>query len=346
MTNKMPRIDARKICLIRLSALGDVVHALGLINGIRRGYPDAHITWILQPVPYDMVKLQPGVDRFEIVDKKRGWRAIRDLRTRLKNDRFDLLLVPQVSFRASLVAAAVNAPVKLGYDLARARELHWLFTNRRLRRRPLAHAQDMMFEFLDYLEIPNEHPEWNFMFSEEEDTWRQEFIRPFDRPIVSFVISTSNPAKNWHAEGFASVMDGVADMGCQAVVIGGSSPRENALAKHIISLCKTQPVVALEQPIRHTMLQISCSRVVVSLDTGPLHVAVAMGIPTVGIYGYSNPRRCGPYRKYQELLVDAYSDSGEDNVPVSRKTKRGRMVGITPSRVLEKIQRALKAYPA
>jgi heptosyltransferase I len=129
------------------------------------------------------------------------------------------------------------------------------------------------------------------------------------------------------------------------MIIGGPSAIEHAAASEICRLCRSKPIIALEKPIRHTLLQISGSRLVVSPDTGPLHMAVALNIPTVGLYGYSNPRRCGPYRKYQELLIDKYNDPGEENAPITRKTRPGRMQMITPDEVIGKIELGLKNYP-
>jgi heptosyltransferase I len=91
------------------------------------------------------------------------------------------------------------------------------------------------------------------------------------------------------------------------------------------------------------MLQLSGSRIVVSPDTGPLHMAVGMNIPTIGLYGFSDPRRCGPYR-YRDLLIDKYNDYGEENSPITRATRKGKMGKITPQEVIDKIDLALKRY--
>lgn len=342
----MPRIEAEEICLIRLSSLGDTVHALSLANGLRRGYPDARITWILEPVPCEMVRYQPAVNQFVVFDKRSGLKAFRRLRNDLAAQRFDLLLVPQVSFRSSFAAAMVRAGVKLGFDRRRAREMHSLFTNRHIPPRPIRHAQDQMFEFLEYLEIPNDSPEWGFVFTDEELIWRQEFFGRFEQPAISFVVNTSNQLKNWTAERFAKVMDGVSKRGFQSLIVGGTSLREHNISDRIKSLCSAPVHIGLEPSIRKTMLQLSGSQAVVSLDTGPLHAAVAMNIPTIGLYGYSDPRRCGPYRKYRDLLVDTFTLTGEESDPVSRRTKPGRMSLITPEEVLQKIDLALAHYPA
>jgi heptosyltransferase I len=84
---------------------------------------------------------------------------------------------------------------------------------------------------------------------------------------------------------------------------------------------------------------------IVSPDTGPLHMAVAMDVPTIGLYGFTDPRRCGPYGKFQDLLIDKYNDPGEENAPITRITRPGRMARITPEMVIEKIKQGLKAYP-
>jgi heptosyltransferase I len=342
----MPKFKARKICLIRTSALGDTVHALGLVNGLRKGYPDAHLTWIIQPLPYEMVKFQKNIDRFIIFDRNRRIPEWTKLMKQLRKEYFDLLLIPHVSAKASVIAMGVRASVKIGFDFKRSREFHWLAANRHIPFRPMRHVQDQFFEFLDFLEIKDYPVEWNFVFTDEELAWRESFFQTISRPVVSFVISSSNVEKDWSLKGYAAVMDHVDRvLNLQPMIIGGPSAAEQAAALEISRLCRAKPIIALEKPIRHTMLQISGSRMVVSPDTGPLHMAVALNIPTVGLYGYSNPRRCGPYRKYGELLIDKYNDPGQENAPITRETHPGRMKLIAPDEVIAKIKLALKNYP-
>ena len=92
------------------------------------------------------------------------------------------------------------------------------------------------------------------------------------------------------------------------------------------------------------ILQLSGSSMVISPDTGPLHIAVALNVPTVSLYGYSDPRRCGPYKKYRELLIDKYTDPGEENAPITRRTRSNRMHLITPEEVIEKIELGIEKY--
>ncbi len=341
----MLKIPAKKICVIRLSALGDTVHTLGLINGLRTGYPDAHITWILQPLPYDMVKNNKTVDRYVIFDRKKGIHAWLKLAKDLKGETFDLVLMLQVSMKASLISMFVKGGVKLGFDYNRSREMHWLFTNRKIDSHEPQHVQAQFFEFLDYLGIEDYPQEWDFGFTEEELVWRDSFFNNMGRPAAAFVIASSNPKKDWPPGAYARVMDEVdKKLNLQPLILGGPSSQERVMAEEVQKLCKSDPVLALERPIRHTLLQLSGSKIVVSPDTGPLHMAVAMNVPTVSLYGYSNPRRCGPYARFHDLLIDKYNDPGEENSRITRVTKEGRIESITPEEVFEKIVLGIEKY--
>lgn len=343
----MPRINAKKICLIRTSALGDTVHALGLVNGLRAGYPGAHLTWVLQELPHEMVKFQENVDQFIVFDRRGNFRAWLDLFKRLRKESYDLVIVPQVSAKANLLTLLARADIKLGFDFKRSRELHCLVTTKQIPSAAMGHVQDQFFEFLDFLEIGDYPREWNFRFTANELTWQRNFFERLGRPAVGFVVASSAREKDWDLEKYARVIDFVdRELGLQPLLIGGPSQLEKNSAAEICRLCRHQPVVALEKPIRTTMLQLGGCRLVVSPDTGPLHMAVALKVPTIGLYGYSDPRRCGPYRRFHDLLIDRYNDPGEESRPVSRQTKPGRMAQISPEDVMAKIRLGLQNYPA
>ncbi len=324
--------------------MGDVVHALALANGLRHGFPDAEITWVIHPVPYEVVRRQPAVDRFVVFARRGGWGG---LRRELAGLRFDVVLVPQVSLKASLVAALARSPVKVGFDFHRSRELHWFFTNRHLPPHPPQHVQDHYLEFLEYLGIRDYTPRWDIVFTAEEEGRREEFFTAVGAPVVAFVLASSDPAKDWTPEGYAAAVDHVERrMGLRALLLGGPSRREAAMAEAVTERCTSRPLIALDRPVRDTLIKLAGSRVVVAPDTGPLHAAVALGTPTVGLYGLSNPRRCGPYRRFHDLLVDHFTDPGDADRPPLRRTKKGRMEGIGADEVIAMIERAVDRYGA
>src|SRR5690606_27528008 len=121
----------RNILIVMLSALGDAVHVLPVVNALRRHWPQARITWVIQPVPHQLVRNHPAVDEFIVFHRRRGvdaWRSYAELRTHFEGRHFDLLLNLQVYLKAGLITALAPADVKLGFDRARARDLNWLFT--------------------------------------------------------------------------------------------------------------------------------------------------------------------------------------------------------------------------
>ena len=336
-----------KICIVRTTALGDVVHALSMVNAIKKKHPETHITWLLAPLSYEVVKHQPNIDNFIIFDGKKGITSWLELKKGLKQQRFDLAIIPQVSVRVNMITALIKADIKLGFDVKRARELNWLFTNTKIPHQTPKHVQDQFFEFLDYLGIDHHQPEWNITFTPDELAWQKAFFQNIKKPVISFVIATSDPKKDWPPKGYAAVMDHVDQhLGYQPMVIGGPSKREHAITDEILSYCHCEPIIALEKPVRHTMLQLHGSVLVVAPDTGPLHMAVAMGIPTISLYGASDPRRCGPYKQFQELLINKYANPVEENAPITRKLRPERMQQITPDDVIEKINLAVNSYLA
>jgi heptosyltransferase I len=340
----MPKLPAEKICLIRLSALGDVINALPLVNGLRREYPQAQLTWILQRLPHEAIQHQPNIDKFIIYDRKGAVRSLRDLWQLLRNERFDLLIAPQVGIKASLIASLLKADIKLGFDFARSREMHWLFTNRHIAPRPPGHVLDQYLEFLEYLEIKPEPVEWNIRFTSEELAWQKEFFTRFDKPVIAFVAASSIPEKDWRPDAYAEVINYIDNQKqFQPMIVGGPSAKEKAISEAILRSCKSAPVIALEKPIRHTLLQIAGAALVVSPDTGPLHAAVALGVPVVGLYGFSNPKRCGPYL-YRDLVIDKFGENASGCEIITRKTYPGRMDKILPSDVIAKIEYAKERY--
>jgi heptosyltransferase I len=323
--------------------MGDVIHALAMVNGLRAAYPEAHITWVLHPVPWQAVRHQAGIDRF-IVFPRRGLAGWVNLRRELRGERFDLLLLPQVSFKAGLVASLAHAAVKVGFDRGRSRELHGLFVDHRIPARKPGHVQDAYLEFLEYLGIEGYQPEWRITFTPDERRERERFFAAIGRPAVAFVVASSNPEKDWPAESYARVMEHIAGRGMRPLIVGGPSPRERGLTAAITAACRADFSVGLAESVRTTMWQLAGAALVVSPDTGPLHAAVAMDVPTIGLYGYSDPRRCGPYRRFHDLLIDRFNDPGEEGGPVRRVTRRGRMARIRPEDVIEKIELGLASY--
>jgi heptosyltransferase I len=141
------------------------------------------------------------------------------------------------------------------------------------------------------------------------------------------------------------VIDAVeSDFGFATLIAGGPSERERRLTGEILTAARTRPEVALGDGIRRLVWLLSGSALVIAPDTGPVHIARAMEIPVIGLYGHTNPWRVGPYRAYEELWADAYTDPGEAPDPSTATPRSGRMERITVADVMERVERAVSRY--
>ncbi len=337
----------RRICIVMLSAIGDAVHVLPVANALKARWPEAEITWVIQPVPYLLVKDHPAIDRFLIYERRRGWaawRGLRELSAQHPAEGYDLLLGLQVYFKAGLLTAMAPAKVKLGFDRLRARDANWLFTTHRVPARGQRHVQDQYFEFLEELGIDPRPPVWGLELSENEREAQAEFFREVEEPAISVVVGTSKPAKNWTAERYAEVLDRVWERHrLRPILVGGPGVLEREIADGILARCRAPVIDTLGNDLRRLVWLVEGSALVISPDTGPLHIARALERPVVGLFGYTNPRRVGPYGRYADLVVDGYATHPGEAYPISPEYRDG-MSRVTVEGVLEKVELAVERY--
>jgi heptosyltransferase I len=333
----------RRVCIVLLSAVGDVVHTLPVVNALKRDDPTRHITWLLQPGPATLVRGHPSVDDIIVVERSRGWRGFLDARRALHAREFDAALALQDYIKAGVLTAFTRAPIRLGFDRARARDLNRLFTNARLSPNPRRHVQDEYLEFLAALNVPSEPIEWRLGPRDDEREWQRGFASRFDRPIVSLVIGSSRPEKDWLADRWAELARILYDRyGLAPVIVGGRTAREVAVERAILAGAP-RTVSALDSGLPRLTAMLDASALVISLDTGPLHMAVALGRPVVSLIGYTNPLRYGPYRRFQDLIVSAYGETTRDGA-VCTDRRPGRMPRISVRDVLDAVDRWRAAY--
>jgi heptosyltransferase I len=334
----------RRIAIVMMSALGDAVHVLPVITALKRNDPGCHITWFLQPGPASLMRGHPLVDEIIVFQKSKGWRALLDVRRALAGRDFHLVLALQVYIKAGLITALIKSPIKLGFDRARARDMNWLFTTRRIPPHAPQHVQDQYFEFLSELGVPFEPPAWDLGPWPAERARQKELFAPLARPAVQLVIGASHPQKEWIPERWAELAGALdRDFGLEPVLAGGKSASELETERVITAKLGKAPRSALGVPLRDLVAWLQGSALVVSLDTGPLHMAVALDRPVISLMGYNNPKRVGPYRKFHDLLVDAYGEPGED-YPVSIAHRLDRMPRITVRDVLDRVEIWAKRY--
>ena len=340
------RYPADRVCIVLLTGLGDVVMGLPLAGALKDHDPGRHVTWIVEPMPAAVLRPHPSIDEVVVFEKKRGWRGVLDLRRKLAGRRFDLTINLNVYFKSVWPTLLSGAPHRLGFDRARAFDYSWLASNHHVPARPRAHTQDMFLEFAEFLGIQGARGDaYRIAITDDERRAQAEFFGRVDRPVVAIVPASANHKKDWMAERWARVVDALEhDFGFRTMLVGGRGEREMRIAHDIVAHASVKPLWAMGDPVRSMIWQLEGSALVLGPDTGPLHLARALGRPVVGLYGHTNPWRVGPWRAYQELWIDRYTDPGEAPDPSRFDPKWQRMEQITPEDVLERVQTAVERY--
>ena len=324
----------RRVCIVMLTALGDAVHVLPVVTALKRHSPDTRITWVLQPAAAALVRGHPAVDELVVFERARGRHGFVAARRELARREFDTVLLLQPYFKAALLATFTRARMKIGIDRARAADLSWLATSTRLPARPLGHMQDQFLEFAQFLGVPAEPLEWNLGPWPAERSWQDEFFARIDRPVAAIVVGTSKAEKDWIPERWAEVGDALVERhGLQPVLVGGRSDREVAAERVILERARHRPLSALGSGVRPLVSILDRAALVLTPDTGPLHMSIALNRPTISLIGYADPGRTGPYRRFHDLMIDAFHDPGEVG-PVTNERRRDRMARITVGDVL------------
>ena len=309
------------ICIFRLSALGDATHAVPVVRAIQDYWPETKITWIIGLLEY---RLLGGIEGVEFIpfDKKGGWTSIHSLRESLRKRRFDVLLQMQVSTRANLLSRLVRAPVRVGWDRARSRELHYHFLRHHVAAVPHQHQVQGFLEFARALGIPAEQPVWNLPIEEEATAWAEKQVSP-GQAVVVINPCSSEPSRNWRPEYYAEVADyAVREKGVQLVLAGGPNPREVNMGREIES-CMKQPCLNLvgKDTLERSKAMLKRADLLISPDSGPAHIASALNTPVLGLHAATWSRRSGPYNSL-DLCVDRYQEATQKFMGKNAETLR------------------------
>jgi heptosyltransferase I len=306
-----PTAPPADLCLIRLSAIGDTCHTVPVVRSLQDAWPQTRITWIIGKTEHGLLRGLSGVE-FLVLDKSKGLAGYRTLRAQLRQRRFAVLLHMHASARANIVSTMVRAPIKLGFDRARARDWQWLFCNNHLQPTPRQHVMDGLFEFAAALGVPRTGPRWDIPLAERDCALAAAVLPP---GTPSLVISPCTGQRfrnyrNWQAECYARVADYVqARYGARVVLTGGTTQIEQRYGADVLAASQLKPTNLIGQTtLKQLLALLAQATVVLCPDSGPAHMSTAVGTPVVGLYATSNRHRTGPYSS-QHLVVDKYPEA-------------------------------------
>ncbi len=307
-SSSVPLHAPASICLLRLSALGDVTHVLPLLHTLRSAWPHVPLDWVVGRGEQKLLDGLSGV-AFHVYDKKSGLAGMRELRRGFGGRRFDVLLQMQVAARANLLSAFIPARRRIGYDRTRSKDLHGLFVNERIPDRPGIHVLDAIGSFCEPLGLQQGEVVWNMPVPAEAHAWAAAQWPDDGRPALLISPCSSHVLRNWRAERYAAVADHALSRGWRVVLCGGRSALERDTADAILAAMHGP---ALDLVGKDTLKQLPAllarAALVMTPDSGPMHIANAMGAKVLGLHAASNPARSGPYsdRRY---CVDRYDDA-------------------------------------
>lgn len=288
------------------------------------------------------------------VDKRRFAAEFLRVRRALAGRRFDCLLHMQSSLRASVLSTLVRSPVRVGFDRARARELQWLFTNRRIAPRRREHVLDSLLGFADAIGVPDHRLEWRFPLPPQALEYAATIV-PDARPTLLISPCSSHALRNWRPEFYAELADHASERwGMRVVLCGGPSGIEREMGERIMARARCAP---LNQIGRDTLPQmaalLAAATVLVTPDSGPAHMAALVNTPVIGLYAATNPARSGPYLSRQ-WCIDRFPDAARtfrghepEELPWWTKIEEpGVMDLIRPQEVIARLDEFMRARAA
>ncbi len=293
------------MCLLRLSALGDVTHVVPLVRTLQQARPGVELHWVIDKAGHRLLEGLPGVV-FHVYDKKSGLAGMRALRRELPATGFTALLQMQVAFRANVLSAFIPARRRIGYDRSRSKDLHGLFINERIPDRPGIQVLDAIGSFCEPLGLKHTTVSWDLATPAEAHDWARAQWDDDGRPVLMISPCSSHARRNWHADRYAAVADHAAARGWRVVLCGGRSELERHTTDAILAAMHAP---ALDLVGRDTLKQLPAllarANLLMTPDSGPMHIANAVGTKVLGLHAASNPERSGPYsdRRY---CVDRY----------------------------------------
>lgn len=302
-------VAPKSLCILRLSAIGDVCHAIAVVQAIQNHWPETKITWITGKIEAQLVGHLPNIT-VVVFDKKEGFAGMKKVWALLSDQHFDALLHMQAAIRASALSWGIKANHKIGFGPNRTREGQRLFTNKHLPQTDSFHVLDNFSEFAKYIGVPFDKPTWNIPLSQSDIEFAQANLEKHPTLVIS--PAASKDSRNWLTDRYAQLADHATELGLQVVLCGSPAPREVDLGKNIESLCQ-HPIKNLigKTSLMQLTSLLKHADIVLAPDTGPAHLATTQGTDVIGLYAHSNPARTGPYNSL-EFIVSVYQKHVEE----------------------------------
>jgi ADP-heptose:LPS heptosyltransferase len=326
-----------KILIIKLGALGDVINTLPLAVNIKKKIP-CEIHWLVAPLSRPLLDNHPCIDQVFVFNKKQVFKSLYSVIPELRKHTYDVVLDLQRILKSGIFSCVVKSRRRIGFDKDRTKEFSWLFPFERLK--PASQKQHMLDHYLDFLSPLN--------IERLEVTWQIPRFSSIDLPIpkkyIVLNIGATKPANRWAPENFAQLADIIHEKYKTPCLLTGG--REDQAAADLVLATARSPVSDLTGKTSLEMLIeiLAHADYVISCDTGPMHLARALGTEVIALFGPSDPIRTGPYqcRVIQKSNNCSYQIHDMHPIPCNSRNCSNPlcMKAIKPSDVIDKIEKA------
>jgi heptosyltransferase I len=346
LTNNLPTAPKR-ILIVLNGAIGDVVRALPLLCRIRRGFPSAHIAWAVEPKSAPILTAHPWLDEIILYDRRNAPWSFFPFLKRIYDGHFDLAIDLQRHLKSGVIGFISGAPDRIGFSAENTKEGNHRFSTRHIAPQPEMRLKLLQYQaFGDLLGLPATPIEFGLAASELESARARDLLKDAPRPLLGVILGSSWPSRIYFPKSIAAVIRGVADRkvvngdgpALFPILLGG--PEEIDLAAEVMRELGNIGVLNLagKTSIRDLIAIFPECEVAFGPDSGPMHIAAAVGCPVVSLWGATSPLRSAPWG------FDKFAIVGE--IPChpcyQRKCPVGRecMHRIAPETVVDAIRRA------
>jgi heptosyltransferase I len=297
-----------RVLIVLLGAIGDVVRALPLLGRIRRAWPRAYLAWAVEPKSEPVLRAHPWLDELIVYDRERAPSSFIPFLRKVRNRRFDLVLDLQRHFKSGVIAFVSAAPERIGFAGVNSKEFNSLFSTRQIEPQPKMRLKLTQYQaFANAIGIPPAPIEFGLALSAEEETQARKVIAHVPRPIVGVILGSSWPSRLYFPAAIAEVIRELAhpvegSVALFPLLIGGDDERDLAVevmrelrgmaAVNLTGLTKLRDLIAIFT---------ECS-VAFGPDSGPMHIAAAVGCPVVSLWGATAPERSAPWG-FEDLAI-------------------------------------------
>lgn len=293
------------ICLVRLSALGDVLMLVPLVRTLQKHIPSLSLTWIISRPAFDLVEGMDNVE-FIVIEKPKSIKDYWRFRQKLKGRHFDVLLACQASFRANLLYPLISAKRKIGYDSLRAKDGHSWFIHENITPGN-DHTLDGFLKFATHLGMTEPSICWDLPISVQDKLWAKAQLGG-EKRVLLLNPAASKPERSWLIERYVKVIHYAQnELNMSVCLTGGPGAFDRQMADAILQKVRCIDLVGKTKP-KQLLALIKEADVMLCPDTGPSHMATAVGTPVVALHAVTSSNVSGPYL-YRDLAVDYYPEA-------------------------------------